>query len=56
MGSHLSHALPAVTQGLEVGLRVGGAVSLLTGLVASFFLVFILGPNPWHLEVPRLGV
>jgi len=37
--------------------KVGGFLSVWRFLLFFFFFFFcFLGPHPWHMEVPRLGV
>ena len=31
-------------------------ILLLLAIKASYFFLFSLGPHPWHMEVPRLGI
>ena len=45
----------------EHGFRIRGLqlqISSLTALTLFIFIlyIFILGPHPWHMEVPRLGI
>ena len=41
---------------LSLQIVEGGCFCLFVCFVSFFFFFVFLGPNPWHMEVPRLGV